>query len=117
MLDAGYPQGFIHPMVDRLFIEPEVGWAECYVQGDSGSKDLVVRVLEYDADKLAHFADVCLGDRFAPDQYGPGCGPEDTVEMLEEGALAGPVRPHHGDPGISRCDEIDAFERFDAARV
>ena len=60
VFDPDDPEGFMHPVVDRLLIKAKVGRAECHVLLDGRGEDLVVRVLEDDPDKLAHLADVLL---------------------------------------------------------
>ena len=102
---------------DRLLVEAEVGRAERDVLLHGGGEDLVVGVLEDDPDELAHLVLVHLRDRLAPDQHLAGGGFEDAVEMLEEGAFPGTVRPDDGDAGLSFGNEVHALEGTDVAAV
>ena len=91
MLDTGDPQRLTHPVVDDLLIKPEVCRAECHILGDRGGDDLVVGILEDDTDKLAHLTDILFGDGFSPDEDRTRGRPEDTIEVLEKGALPGTI--------------------------
>jgi hypothetical protein len=59
---------FMHPMMDGFLIQPEVGRTECNILLNCGRKDLVIRILEDNTDKLAHFTDIVFGDGFTANQ-------------------------------------------------
>ena len=97
----------MNAVMDGLLVETEVGGTKCNVLLNGGGEDLVVSVLEDDPDKLAHLADVLLGDGFAPDQDLAGRRSEDPVEMLEKRALPGTIRSDDRDPGVPWGNKID----------
>ncbi|OQC68864.1 MAG: hypothetical protein BWX50_01120 [Euryarchaeota archaeon ADurb.Bin009] len=102
---------------DRRLVKPEVGRTERYVLLHGGGEDLVVRVLKDDPHELPDLADVLPRYRFAPDQDLAGRRFEYAVEVLEERALPGPVRPDDGDAGLPPCDEVHAAEGGNIAAV
>ncbi len=93
VLDTKEVQGLLNTVSDGGLVEPEVGRAERNILLHGGGEDLVVGVLEDDPHELPDFPDVLLRDRLTPDQHLAGCGLEYAVEVFEEGALPGPVRP------------------------
>src|SRR6185369_4100478 len=80
-------------------------------------EQLIVGILEDDADALAHLAQVGLGDREARDPHLARAAPEDAVEMEDEGGLAGAVRAEQRDPLAFVDPEVDAEERAVAVGV
>jgi hypothetical protein len=92
--------------------ETEVGRAEGYVLANRWHEQLVVRILEDDADPAPDLADV-LGVHDHPcdrDDAVPRC--EDAVKVQDEGGLPGSIWSQQGDSLASRDLEVDTKQRL-----
>ena len=97
--------------------DPEVGGTEGDVVADRRHEQLVIGILEDDADALADFAQVRLGDREPADPDLAGAATEDAVEVEDERGLAGAVRAEESDPFALVDGEVDSEERTVAIGV
>ena len=98
--------------------QAEVGRAEGDVVAHRGHEELVVGVLEDDADAAPHLLQVLP---WRPAARRPRTEPapalEDAVEVQNERGLAGPVGPEQGDPLATVDVQVDAVERLVAVGV
>lgn len=97
--------------------EPEVRRAEGDVPADRGHEELVVGVLEDDADPSADLAEVVVVDGQAVHDDAAGVGTQDPVEVQHEGGLARAVRPEDGEPLARSHPQVQAVQRPVAVRV
>lgn len=100
--EADGVEGFEDTGADFPLIEAEIEGAEGNVFHDSGAKELVVRVLKEKSDTAADFLKVTGNDGESGDSHGgsrgcAGSAGEETIEVHEEGGLAGPVGAEEGD--------------------
>ena len=105
-------QGLEHPGVELVAAQPEVARPERHVVADRRHEQLVVGVLEDDADAAPDLGEVVLGDGQAGHRDGAGPGGQDAVEVQHERGLAGAVRAQHGDPFAAVHVEVHAEERL-----
>ena len=106
-----------HPSVQLVAAQAQVGRPERDVLADGGHEQLVVGVLEDDADAATDLAQVRLHHGQAADGDGAPCGRVDAVEVQHQGGLAGAVGPEHRDLLAIAYDQIDAVERWAAVGV
>ena len=107
----------LHPRLELVALEAEVGRAEAHVLADRAHEQLVVGVLEHDADPAPDLGDVVLGDRQPADGDAPGAGDEDAVEVQHQRGLAGAVGAEQGDALALVDVEVDAEQRLVAVGV
>ena len=84
---------------------------------DRAHEQLVVGVLEDDADPAPDLGDVLLGDRQPADRHAPGAGGEDAVEVQHQRGLAGAVGAEQGDPLAAVDVQVHAEQRLVAVGV
>ena len=103
----------VDPRVQLGALEAQVGGAERYVVGDRRHEQLVVGVLEHQADPAADLRPRCrLPTRSPATSTLPVAGLEDAVEVQHQRGLAGPVRPEQRDPLAARDGQVDAEQRL-----
>ena len=107
----------LHALLELVAAEAEVGRAEADVGADRAHEQLVVGVLEDDADPAADLGDVVLGDREAADRDAARAGGQDAVEVQHQRGLAGAVGAEQRDPLALVDVEVDAVERLVAVGV
>ncbi len=106
-----------HPALELGTAQAEVLGPEGDVLADGAHEQLVVGVLEHDADAAADLEQVLLGHRQARDRDAAQAGHQDAVEVQHQRGLAGTVRTEQGDP-LSLVDvEVDAVQRLVTVRV
>ncbi len=98
--------------VDLVRRQPEVRRAEGHVLADARHEQLVVGVLEDDADAPAHLLQVLALHRQAVDVHGSGGRQQDAVQVQHEGGLAGAVRPQQGGALAGLQDQVHAVQRL-----
>ena len=54
----------MHSVMDSFFIKAKVDRTKCDILFNGRGKDLVISILEDNADKLSHFTDIVFGDGF-----------------------------------------------------
>jgi hypothetical protein len=96
---------------------PEVRRPERDVLGHRRHEQLVVRVLEHDADAPADLAQVLLDHRQARDLHRPDAAAEHPVQVQHQRRLARAVRPEDGDPLALVHPQVDAEQRLVPVRV
>ena len=114
---ADQVEGVHHPAVELRAREPEVRRPEPDVGPHRAHEQLVVGVLEDDADPAPDLAQVLARHRQAADRDLPAPGREDAVEVQHERGLAGAVGPQERDPLTLLDPEIDAVQRLVAVGV
>ena len=97
--------------------DPEVGRPERDVVGDGRHEQLVVGVLEDDADAPADLLDVLAGDLHPADPHGARARPVHAIEVQHERRLARPVRPEQRDPLAALDAQVHAEEGLVAVGV
>ena len=89
----------VHPVLELVAPQPEVGRTEGHVVAHGGHEQLVVGVLEHERHPAA---DLGVGWPAPPPARrrppSPVGGSQDAVEVQHEGGLAGAVGPEHGHP-------------------
>ena len=93
-------------------LEAEVGRAEGDVLAHAAEEELVVGVLEDDADPAADLLEVLLLHRQPADGHRAGAGGEDAVEVQHQRRLAGAVGPEQRDPLALVHVQVDAVQRL-----
>ena len=106
----------VDPLAHRVALEPEVERPERDVLGDGRHEELVVGVLEDEADRRAQVANVVLADGQARDLQLALTG-QQPVEVEHQRRLAGAVGPQHGDALAVRDVQVHAVEARHAIRV
>ncbi len=81
----------VHPLLHLPGRQPHVDRPESDVLLDGGGEELIVGVLEDDADAAENFPVLYALHRFAIEKNPPQGGAQQTVEMLDEGRLAAAV--------------------------
>ena len=99
--------------------QPEVGRAEGDVLADRRHEQLVVRVLEDDADPAPDLRAGSLGRPAGPADRRPSPSPaaQDAVEVQDERGLAGAVGAEQRDPLAALRRQVDAEQRLVAVGV
>ena len=115
--DAHRAQGLHDPRVELGAAQPEVGRPERHVVAHGGHEQLVVGVLEDDADPASHLEQVRAGDRQPRDGDASRAGREDAVEVQHQGRLARAVGAEQGDPLPRVHVQVDPEQCLVAARV
>ena len=110
-------QGALHAPVHLVPGQAHVERPERHVVEDGGAEELVVRVLEHEANLGADAADGVLADRHPGDPHRAVLGPERAVELEHQRALAGAVRADQGHLLAGRDPEVDAAQGLEAVRV
>ena len=82
----------VHPRLDLLGWQSEVAWPEGHLRSDPLGEDLVVGILVDVADQSSQLSDAGGAGVGAEHAHRAGRRPEEPVEVLGEGRLAGPVR-------------------------
>ena len=104
------------PLLDLRPGEPQVERAERDVLADRRHEQLVVGVLEDQADAGAQVTDVVVADAQAGDLELAAAG-QQRVEVQHQRRLAGAVGAEHGD-ALAVCHvQVEAVEARDAVRV
>ena len=101
-----------HPRLHLALGQAEVARAEGDVLADGGHEQLVVGVLEDDADPPPDLLQVPLGDRQPGDLHAAAPAAQDAVEVQHQGGLAGAVGPEQRDPLAALDAQVDAVERL-----
>ena len=100
----------VHPGGQLVAPQAEVGRAEGDVVAHGGHEQLVVGVLEHDADPPADLGEVGLHHRQPADDHLARPAVVDPVEVEDERGLARPVGPEHGHPLPRPHGEVEAVE-------
>ncbi len=90
---------------------------EGHVLADRRHEQLVVRVLEHDADPASDLGHVPLAHGQPGDVHGTRAAGQDAVEVEHEGRLAGAVRAEQRDPLAAREGEVHAEQGLVAVGV
>jgi hypothetical protein len=122
--EVGHPdqvEGVHHAPVELGTLEAEVGGPERHVLADGAEEELVVGILEDDADAAAHLLEVLLVHRQPADHdrapAGPWSDTEDAVEVQHQGGLAGAVGTEERDPLTAVDVQVDAEQGLVAVGV
>ncbi|CAM5295258.1 hypothetical protein SHIRM173S_02535 [Streptomyces hirsutus] len=107
----------VDPLLQLLAPEPGRRRTERHVLPHGRHEELVVRVLEDDADPAPDLGHVPLADGQSGDGDGAGAAGQDAVEVQHQGRLAGAVRAEQRDPLAARDREADAEQGLVAVRV
>ncbi len=110
-------QGPPHHGVQLGAAQPGGGRAEGDVLADGRHEELVVGVLEDDADLAADLGHVGAADREPGDGDGARASGEDAVQVQDEGGLAGAVRAEQGDPLAAPDGQVHPEEGLVAVGV
>ncbi len=103
-------QGPLHALLQLRPLQPGRRGPERHVLPDGRHEELVVRVLEDDADPAPDLGHVPLVHGQPGDPHRAGAAGQDAVEVQHEGRLAGAVRPEQRDPLAARDREVDTEE-------
>ena len=101
----------VDPGIEFVAGDAEVGRTERHVGADRGHEQLIVGVLEDDADAPADLAEVRLGHGQPADVDSAALGSVDAVEVQDQGGLAGAIRAEYGNAFATVDREVDAVER------
>lgn len=109
-VDGGQRVG--DPAGDLGLGQAEIAGAERDVVGDGGHEQLVVGVLEDDADPAAHLPQVPALDRQAGHRHPAAAAAEDAVEVQHERGLARAVGSQHRHPFTALQPEVHPVQRL-----
>ena len=107
----------MHPGVELVAAQAEVGRTERDVLAHRGHEQLVVGVLEDHADPAADLLEVLLDHRHPGDLDGAGPRGEDAVEVQHQRRLAGAVGAEQRDPLALVDVQVDAEQGLVAVGV
>ena len=97
-----------HALGQRLAPQPLVGRAERHVLPHGGEEQLIVWVLEDQANLGADTGQGVRPDLVAGDPDRPGLRKQQSVEVVHQRGLAGPVRAEHRHPLPRPNGQVDA---------
>jgi hypothetical protein len=98
------------PLLNLLRSQPHVGGAKSDVLLHGGSEQLIVGILKNDADVAENITIADALDALAIEQHSAQGGPQQTVEMFDQGGFAAAVGAEHGKKLALRDVQIDAIE-------
>ena len=96
-----HPDGserLIHPLRQIIPAQAEVGRAEGHVIAHRRHEELVVGVLEDHPHAAPNLGDRVIGDLTTTDAHGPRGGPQDRIEVKDQGGLPSAIGPEQGNP-------------------
>jgi hypothetical protein len=81
------------------------------------TEDLIIRILEHDAHKFTHFAEILFRDGLSPNKNRSAGRLENAVKMSEKRAFSCAIGTYNGDAGVPAGSEVDLMECGHTVRV